>query len=60
MTTRPVRRGRWDENAPYLSSVSRDCGCAYDRYVGGQRRFTRRCAQHIPMCRNLEQWELED
>jgi hypothetical protein len=51
----------------------RACGCTWQTIevadlparvfrhrVGGTAiRFTRRCAQHTPMCRALEDWEID-
>lgn len=38
---------------------ARNCGCAWEHLDDGRVRFTRRCADHQPMCRSIEQWEIE-
>lgn len=38
--------------------VERPCGCAYRR-LRSSVRWLNRCAEHAPMCRPLEQWEID-
>jgi len=35
------------------------CGCRWVRLDEKMVKFVKRCEQHAPMCRSLEQWELD-
>lgn len=57
--------GRHQE-LPELPAGRRPCGCRWQWQVGVPRSpsgaaavFSARCQTHAPMCRTLEQWELE-
>lgn len=62
MTGQDYRRTPFDldQRETYLTSVDVACGCKYDSYTGRVRRYLARCPTHAPMCRNLEDRELND
>lgn len=50
--------GREDDADGFGDEMARQCGC---RYVlrPGEVTFTVRCDEHRPMCRPIEEWEID-